>query len=205
LSALAVAVPQVAFSQSSALEEVIVTAERRAQDAQDVPIALTIIGGSEISPAGISSISDVALKTPNLTYTQFNIGEPQLFLRGLGTTIDSAGADPTVSVFIDDVYVGRSAGATSDLYDLERIEVLRGPQGTLYGRNVTGGAISIATKRPSEEFEAKVGVTVGNYGLTVFSWLGQRSDRGQSGRQYDLQQARSGRLRLQQCQWPGVG
>ena len=139
LSALAAAVPQAAFSQSSALEEVIVTAERRAQDAQDVPIALTIIGGSEISPAGISSISDVALKTPNLTYTQFNIGEPQLFLRGLGTTIDSAGADPTVSVFIDDVYVGRSAGATSDLYDLERIEVLRGPQGTLYGRNVTGG------------------------------------------------------------------
>ena len=103
LSALAAAVPQAAFSQSSALEEVIVTAERRAQDAQDVPIALTIIGGSEISPAGISSISDVALKTPNLTYTQFNIGEPQLFLRGLGTTIDSAGADPTVSVFIDDV------------------------------------------------------------------------------------------------------
>ncbi|MGA1579631.1 MAG: TonB-dependent receptor [Luminiphilus sp.] len=171
LSALAVALPQAAFSQSSALEEVIVTAERRAQDAQDVPIALTIIGGSEISPAGISSISDVALKTPNLTFTQFNIGEPQLFLRGLGTTIDSAGADPTVSVFIDDVYVGRSAGATSDLYDLERIEVLRGPQGTLYGRNVTGGAISIVTKRPSEEFEAKVGVTVGNYGLTVFRGL----------------------------------
>jgi iron complex outermembrane receptor protein len=171
LSALAVALPQAAFSQSSALEEVIVTAERRAQDAQDVPIALTIIGGSEISPAGISSISDVALKTPNLTFTQFNIGEPQLFLRGLGTTIDSAGADPTVSVFIDDVYVGRSAGATSDLYDLERIEVLRGPQGTLYGRNVTGGAISIVTKRPSEEFEAKLGVTVGNYGLTVLRGL----------------------------------
>ncbi|MEK9988493.1 MAG: TonB-dependent receptor [Halieaceae bacterium] len=171
LSALAVAVPQVAFSQSSALEEVIVTAERRAQDAQDVPIALTIIGGSEISPSGISSISDVALKTPNLTFTQFNIGEPQLFLRGLGTTIDSAGADPTVSVFIDDVYVGRSAGATSDLYDLERIEVLRGPQGTLYGRNVTGGAISIVTKRPSNEFEAKLGVTVGNYGLTVLRGL----------------------------------
>jgi iron complex outermembrane receptor protein len=171
LSALAVALPQAAFSQSSALEEVIVTAERRAQDAQDVPIALTIIGGSEISPAGISSISDVALKTPNLTFTQFNIGEPQLFLRGLGTTIDSAGADPTVSVFIDDVYVGRSAGATSDLYDLERIEVLRGPQGTLYGRNVTGGAISIVTKRPSNEFEAKLGVTVGNYGLTVLRGL----------------------------------
>ena len=171
LSALAIAVPQAAFSQSSALEEVIVTAERRAQDAQDVPIALTIIGGSEISPSGISSISDVALKTPNLTFTQFNIGEPQLFLRGLGTTIDSAGADPTVSVFIDDVYVGRSAGATSDLYDLERIEVLRGPQGTLYGRNVTGGAISIVTKRPSEEFEAKLGVTVGNYGLTVLRGL----------------------------------
>lgn len=171
LSALAVAIPQVAMSQASALEEVIVTAERRAQDAQDVPLALTIIDGSAISPAGISSISDVALKTPNLTYTQFNIGEPQLFLRGLGTTIDSAGADPTVSVFIDDVYVGRSAGATSDLYDLERIEVLRGPQGTLYGRNVTGGAISIVTKKPSREYQAKLGATAGNYGLTIFRGL----------------------------------
>jgi len=173
LSALAAAVPNLGFSQSSssALEEVIVTAERRAQDAQDVPVSLTIISGDAISPAGISSVSDVALKTPNLTFTQFNIGEPQLFLRGLGTTIDSAGADPTVSMFIDDVYVGRSAGATSDLYDIERIEVLRGPQGTLYGRNVTGGAVNIITKKPSEDFEAKLGATVGNYGLTVIRGL----------------------------------
>lgn len=155
------------LAYSQGLEEVIITAERRSQSTQEVPLAVTTFSGDLISPAGITGVGDIALKTPNLTVTTFNIGEPQLYLRGLGSTVDSAGADPTVSFFVDDVYIGRSAGATSDLYDIERIEVLRGPQGTLYGRNVTGGAISIFTKNPSQEFEAKVGLTVGDYGLTI--------------------------------------
>ena len=171
LAAIVTLAPTALFAQSTALEEVIVTAERRAQNTQYVPLAVTTFSGELISPAGITDISDVALKTPNLTVTQFNIGEPQLFLRGLGSTVDSAGADPTVSFFVDDVYIGRSAGATSDLYDIERIEVLRGPQGTLYGRNVTGGAVSVVTKNPTREFEGKAGVTIGDYGLTVLRGL----------------------------------
>ncbi len=155
------------FVYSQMLEEVIVTAERRVQSSQDVPLAVTTFSGDKIGPSGMSGISDVALQTPNLTVTEYNIAEPQLFLRGVGSTSDSAGSDPTVSMFIDEVYIGRSGGSTSDLYDLDRIEVLRGPQGTLYGRNVTGGAISIYSKKPSEEFESKVGVTVGDYDLTV--------------------------------------
>lgn len=149
------------------LEEVIVTAERRTESSQDVPLAITTFSGDKVSASGMSGFGDVALETPNLTFTQFNIAEPQLYLRGVGSSSDSAGADPTVSMFIDGVYVGRSGGGISDLYDLDRIEVLRGPQGTLYGRNVTGGAISVYTKKPTEEFDAKVGVTVGDYGLTL--------------------------------------
>ena len=171
LTAMATIAPTSVYAQSASLEEVIVTAERRTQSTQDVPLAITTFSGDLISPAGITDISDIALKTPNLTVTQFNIGEPQLYLRGLGSTVDSAGADPTVSFFVDDVYIGRSGGATSDLYDIERIEVLRGPQGTLYGRNVTGGAVSVFTKNPTREFEAKAGFTVGDYGLTVLRGL----------------------------------
>jgi iron complex outermembrane receptor protein len=164
ITALTTLVPGIA---TAALEEIVVTAERRAQSQQDVPLAITTISGDAVSASGITEIRDIALKTPNLTVTQFNIAEPQLFLRGIGSTNDSAGSDPTVSLFIDDVYIARSGAGTSDLYDLDRIEILRGPQGTLYGRNVTGGAISMITKKPSQDFEAKVSATVGDYGLSV--------------------------------------
>jgi iron complex outermembrane receptor protein len=161
------AVAGVQFANASAmLEEVIVTAERRSESAQDVPLALTTIGGGNINPAEIADLNDIATRTPNFTVTKFNIGEPQLYLRGIGSTLDSAAADPTVSVFVDEVYVGRPGGSAFELFDLERIEILRGPQGTLYGRNVTGGAVSIYTKRPNtEEFEGKVAATLGDYDL----------------------------------------
>ena len=149
------------------LNVIVVTAERRTQNSQDVPLALTTFGGDEVKPGGIDGIDDIAIKTPNLKITTFNIGEPQIFMRGLGSTVDSAGSDPSVAVFVDDVYIGRSGGSAFDLYDLDRIEVLRGPQGTLYGRNVVGGAISVYSKKPQDEFEAKVGLTVGNYDLSV--------------------------------------
>ena len=168
LKYLGVLVAGLAYSQvgySAALEEIIVTAEKRTQNTQDVPLAVTTISGDRLTASGITSLGDVALKTPNLSFTEFNIGEPQLFLRGLGSTADSAGADPTVSLFIDEVYIGRSGSGSADLFDLDRIEILRGPQGTLYGRNVTGGAISMYTKKPTEEFSAKASITLGNYDL----------------------------------------
>jgi len=155
--------PQLAVSQ--ALEEVIVTAERRSESLQDVPMSVTVFSGDQVSDGGISSLADIALQTPNLNLTTFNIAEPQVFLRGIGTTNDSAASDPAVAVFVDDVYLGRPGGASTDLYDLERIEVLRGPQGTLYGKNVAGGAINIFSKRPQQEFEARAGITAGNEGL----------------------------------------
>ncbi len=163
--ALLGAVGEAAAQQSSALEEVIVTAERRAQSLQDVPISITSFSEELINEGGIISMEDVALRTPNFKMTAFNITEPQLFLRGIGNTNDSSGSDPAVAVFVDDVYLGRPSGASTDLYDLERIEVLRGPQGTLYGRNAAGGAINIFTKKPQQEFEAKIGLSAGNYSL----------------------------------------
>jgi iron complex outermembrane receptor protein len=147
------------------LEEITVTAERREQSLQDVPLAVTAFSGDMVKEGGITGIADIALQTPNFTMGSFNTAESQLFLRGIGSTNDGPVSDPSVAVFIDDVYIGRPSGASTDLYDLERIEVLRGPQGTLYGRNAAGGAVNIFTKKPQHEFEAKAGVTVGDYSL----------------------------------------
>jgi iron complex outermembrane receptor protein len=154
---------QVAHAQG--LEEVVVTAERRSESLQDTPMSVTAFSGDMVSQGGISNITDVAVQTPNFKLTTFNISEPQLFMRGVGSTNDSAGADPAVAVFVDDVYLGRPSGVSTELYDLERIEVLRGPQGTLYGRNAAGGALNIYTKKPLQEFEAKAGVTAGSESL----------------------------------------
>ena len=111
-----IATSQTLFAQDgkkvARLEEVVVTAERRAQSSQDVPLAVTTFSGDMIGPSGISDLGDIAVQTPNLTFTQFNIGEPQLFLRGVGSTSDSAGSDPTVSIFIDGVYIGRGGSGS---------------------------------------------------------------------------------------------
>lgn len=159
-----------AFAQDSGamLEEITVTAERREQSLQDVPIAVTAFSGDMVTEANITRMEDVAMQTPNFKMTSFNTAESQLFLRGIGSTNDGPGSDPSVAVFIDDVYIGRPSGASTDLYDLERIEVLRGPQGTLYGRNAAGGTVNIFTKKPQQEFEARAGLTVGDYNLLNF-------------------------------------
>ncbi len=168
VAAMVLYLPVVTHAQ---LEEVIVTAQKRTQSLQDVPVSVSAISGDLIKEGGITGILDVAVQTPNFSMTQFNIGEPQYFIRGIGNAADSAGGDPAVATFVDEVYIGRAGGGSSDLYDLERIEILRGPQGTLFGKNVVGGAISYHTARPTREFEGKLGFTVGNYDLTVFQGL----------------------------------
>ncbi len=149
----------------AALEEVIVTAERRTESLQDVPVSVTNFQGDQVNEAGITGMADIAVRTPNLNLNTFNVGEPQLYLRGIGNTSDSVGSDPAVAVFIDDVYIGRPGAGSFDLYDLDRIEVLRGPQGTLYGKNVAGGVINIYTRKPSDEFEFKAGISAGSDSL----------------------------------------
>ncbi|NNC77843.1 MAG: TonB-dependent receptor [Woeseiaceae bacterium] len=158
-------------ANEAVLDEIMVTAQRRVQNLQHVPVSVTAITGDRIREDGITSIRDIALETPNFTFTQFNVGEPEYFIRGIGNTNDSAGADPAVGTFIDDVYIGRTGGTAMDLHELERVEVLRGPQGTLFGKNVVGGAISIYTRKPTSEFASRIGVTVGNYNARTIRGL----------------------------------
>lgn len=135
-----------AIAQSADI--ITVTAQRREQSVQDVPVAVTAFSGADLRDSSIAGVEGIAERTPGFTMTRFNIGEPQLYIRGIGSTSDSAAGDPSVAVSIDEVYIGRAGGGALSFFDLERVEVLRGPQGTLYGRNAAGGAVNIITARP---------------------------------------------------------
>lgn len=147
------------------LAEIVVTARKKAESLQSVPIAVTAIDGEALRASALTDISELASRTPSFTFQQQNALEQELFIRGIGTVrLNSATADPSVGVFLDEVYIGRRGTATPPVYDLERVEVLRGPQGTLFGKNVVGGAISFITARPKDTTEHYASVSVGNYG-----------------------------------------
>ena len=156
-----------AQAQGAALEEIIVTAQKRAEDLQEVPLSIAAFSEQMIENKRIANIGDIAGSTPNFNYSVFGGGRPEFTIRGIGTTgVVRAGLDNAVITFVDEVYVSRSSASTFELFDLEQVSVLRGPQGTLFGKNVVGGAVSITTKKPSlEGFEGKVKVGGGNYGL----------------------------------------
>ena len=153
-------------AQANQLEEVMVTAQKYAQSNQDVPIAVTAMDADMLKKTGVSSVVDVAVRTPGFSMGEFNPAQPQLYIRGIGSNGDGAASgEQSVAMFVDGVYVNRSAGSGTDLFDLESIEILRGPQGTLWGKNAIAGAINITTKKPTDELEAGFDVTVGNLGL----------------------------------------
>ena len=158
-------------SQEAYLEEIIVTAARREQNLQSVGLAVTAFSGEELREQGIFDIKGVTERTPGFSMGEFNPGQTQLFIRGIGSNEDGAAGDQSVMVFVDEVYIGRSAGQDVDLFDLERVEVLRGPQGTLFGRNVVGGAVSLITKKPGEEPELNVEGSYGNYNALTLRGL----------------------------------
>jgi len=148
--------------RSSQFDVIVVTAQKRSQDLQDVPIAVAAIGGETIASANIQGQIDLPKVTPNLNFTS-NSGFASAYIRGVGTQFGNPGLEPSVSVYFDDIYVPRAGSALFNFADVERIEVLKGPQGTLYGRNATGGAIRIITKQPTDEFEARLSGTYGSY------------------------------------------
>ena len=152
-----------AISAENQLEEVLVTAQKREQGLQDVPIALSAFQSDFIQGVGAELIDDLARFTPALTTQSSTQGEPNIYIRGIGSNDFGIGGDISVGVFIDDIYVGRISGAISDLADAERVEILKGPQGTLFGRNTIGGAISITTKKPGEEHAGKIKIETGSY------------------------------------------
>jgi iron complex outermembrane receptor protein len=154
---------QASTDQTVSLEEVIVTANRREQSLQSVALAVSAFSGEDLEAQGINDIKGLTERTPGFSMGTFNPGQPQLYIRGIGSNEDGAGGDQSVIVFIDEVYIGRAAGMDTDLFDLERVEILRGPQGTLFGKNVVGGAVSMITKKPGEETEVVGEVTAGNF------------------------------------------
>lgn len=138
----------------SALEEIVVTAQRRAESVQDVPIAISAFSSGELERRNISEALDLIQYVPNLTGSN-NTGlgtANAYYLRGLGNTESIATFDPPVGTYIDDIYVSRQNGNNFSFFDVERVEVLRGPQGTLFGRNTTGGAVNVILKKPGEDF-----------------------------------------------------
>lgn len=149
-----------AFAQN-VIEEIVVTARKRAENLQDVPAAVSAFGAEELKERGIDTIEEVGRLTPNVAMTETNgliSGALLVFIRGIG---NDPGFDQGVGIYVDDVYLNRTSGSLLDVYDVERIEILKGPQGNLYGRNTIGGAIKYVSREPSEDtrmhFEAKVG------------------------------------------------
>ncbi len=146
------------------LEEVVVTAQRRSESLQDVPVTVTAFGAERVEEARIRQVEDVAGLTPGLQFDAFPSSQPRVAIRGIGSSDRGAAGDPSAAVFLDEIYIGRPAAVAFDAFDVERIEVLKGPQGTLFGRNVVGGAINIVTARPRlGTFDAAAEATVGNY------------------------------------------
>lgn len=154
--------------QTNALEEIVVTATKRVQSLQDVPIAVNAFNADTIEVAGINNAGDLAILTPALNINvNTNPFAARMIIRGVGTAQTDPALEPSVGLFIDGVYLGRTGLGMSDLTDIERIEVLQGPQGTLYGKNTNAGAISVITKKPNfEESEGYVEASVGNYSMS---------------------------------------
>jgi iron complex outermembrane receptor protein len=170
--ALASGLPvNVAFAQdaqeASIFEEVIVTATKREQSIYDVPVAVSAFTAGTIEKQGITDLTDIGKFVPNLNVTGFSAGHTSsvnAFIRGIGLQDHLITTDPGVGVYVDGVYLGRQVGQNWSLANIERVEVLRGPQGTLYGRNSIGGAINIITKQPGDENGGQFRATVGNRG-----------------------------------------
>ena len=166
-SAVMTSFTPVVFSQSdvktASLEEIVVTARRRAENLQDVPVAVTAFGSAELAVAGIEDITDLQQRLPNTTLQVSRGTNTTLtaYIRGVGQQDPLWGFEPGVGIYIDDVYVARPQGAVLDILDVAQIEVLRGPQGTLYGKNTIGGALKYVTRklRDADPFsvEARVG------------------------------------------------
>lgn len=153
-----------AATRGQGVEVLVITARRRAESLQRVPIAVTALGAEQLRNEQITDLSEIAAYVPSFTYQSQNSMESEMFIRGVGTTrLNGATADPSVGTFLNEIYIGRRGAATPPIFDLERIEVLRGPQGTLYGKNVVGGAINLITAAPQDEFGAGGSVSIGNY------------------------------------------
>lgn len=168
VATLALCMPSVGMTQvtsndqGAGIQEIVVTAQRRSESSQKVPIAITALTGDSMQERGISNIEAIHYQVPNLTLGTQQ-GVPRIVLRGIGIEGNSLADESKVAAHLNNVYLGRPWGLLSSFYDIERVEVLRGPQGTLYGRNATGGAINVTTRRPTDKLDGYLLAGYGNY------------------------------------------
>ena len=149
-------------ASAAALEEVVVTAQKREQSLQDVSAAVSAVGMDRLVTAGINNLEDLQFIVPSITLgNDFNMAK--VFIRGVGANTSTTGSETGVAMHVDGVFIGRAEAQLTSLFDLQRVEVLRGPQGSLYGRNAVGGSINLITAKPTADPEGYAHLTYGNY------------------------------------------
>lgn len=153
-------------SEDGNVAKVVVSARRREETLQDVPVSVTAYSADQISKSGIADVTGLALTLPNTTLSASRGTNSTLtsFMRGVGQQDPLAGFEAGVGIYLDDIYLARPQGAVAEIYDVERIEVLRGPQGTLYGRNTIGGAVKYVTRKMGPDTDVRLKASVGSYG-----------------------------------------
>ena len=157
---------------SAQLEEVLVSAQKRDQSLQDVPISISAVSEDMLEKTGINTITEVIPMVPGLTGADYGLATNSWAIRGIGSNDWTIGSEPSVGVFVDDSYVGRNIFASSNFFDINRIEVVKGPQGTLFGRNAAAGAISLITNKPGDENELRLGAALGDEGQQRYEVVG---------------------------------
>jgi iron complex outermembrane receptor protein len=151
-------------SDAGGIPDIVVTATKTGETRlQRTPVAITVLSGDSLSSRNAVNVKDLVALTPNMTVSQ-TTSNAQIYIRGIGSNNSLTGSDPSVTVQSDGVYIARAYSQFSDFVDIERIEVLRGPQGTLYGRNSIGGTINLISRKPGDDFAGKAQITAGNYG-----------------------------------------
>jgi iron complex outermembrane receptor protein len=167
IAAVAAFASPAVLAQEAGLEEVVVTARYRSESAQDVPIALSVIGSDRLDASGTSTLAQATTLAPSTLFISSNPRNTSITIRGFGSAygLTNDGLEPGVGIYIDQVYHPRPSASTFDLVDVERVEILRGPQGTLYGKNTTAGALNVATRLPTFEPESQLEVSGGDYGF----------------------------------------
>ena len=166
LAGSALALAQDQNQSTGALEEIIVTARKVEESLQETPVSVSAFTGDDLAIRSINSLDEISNITPNMSFFASAIAgknSGQAYIRGVGQFDYLLSTDPGVSIYVDGVYLARSLGSILDLVDIERIEILRGPQGTLYGKNTIGGAINVITRKPAKEPEAYVEARIGDY------------------------------------------
>ena len=162
------------MEQEEQVEEIVVTARRREEALVDVPAAITTLDSENIRAVGITELNQIEKFAPNLVQTNFgqgNTGHAAVFMRGIGLQDHIITTDPAVGIYIDGVYLGRNMGANMDLLNLERVEVARGPQGSLRGRNTLGGALNIITRKPTGDGSGRIDLKLGSLGRRNANFL----------------------------------